>query len=298
MPAGAVIKGHTAGNPAAFCDVLLFTETEVTGETVTQIRTTSPTLARLLSDRQIDRTRQDGQTFYAVIDMIRALTGTAYPEDVWSELKRRDAHLALLTQTFETTEADGTVRQAEFVDVQGVLRVVQSLDSPRAERIKRWLAFTGQQRLAEARNPELAVLRARREYEAKGYDRRWIDKRVRSVSARHELTSEWARRGATDSQQYRELTNELTRGSFGLDVEGYRRYKGLTGSNRKLRDHMSDLELVLNQLAEQTAVALHKTRGSQGYDELVRDARDAGEIVAQARREIEARSGQPVVAAR
>src|SRR5688500_17555912 len=144
---------------------------------------------------------------------------------------------------------------------------------------------------------ERLILRARRHYERAGYTRLWIDQRMRSVSARHELTSEWYRRGVRDSEQFRGLSNELYVAAFGMDVETYRRYKGLFRTRENLRDHMSDLELSLLSLAETTAVQLHRTRRSTGFDALLLDAKDAGQAVRRARTEIEAQLGRPVVSA-
>ena len=164
----------------------------------------------------------------------------------------------------------------------------------RTEINAKWLARSATRRLQEAENTERLVLRARRLYERRGYSRRWVDKRLHGMSARHELTGEWHKRGATESESFRALTNRLMHSGFGMDAEMYRRYKNLTGASRNLRDHMSDLELALTTLGETVAVALHRARDSHGFDQLDADARDAGEIVAQTRQQIEHRSGRPV----
>ena len=258
----------------------------------------STALNTLLSDPKIDRAQQEGQTLYSAIDVVAALSESAHPGELWADLKGREPVLARLAEVLETTDADGTTRTAEFVDLGGVFRIVQAMPasaSAKAERVKAWLAKSAVERLAEVDNPDLAVARARKLYDRKGFDRRWVSKRLGGVSTRHELAGEWARRGATESDHYRGLTNELTKAGFGLDVEGYRRYKGLTRTGRSLRDHMTDLELVLTNLGEATAAALSKDRDSQGLEELTRDVRDAGDIVAAARKEIESRRGKPVV---
>ena len=144
---------------------------------------------------------------------------------------------------------------------------------------------------------ERLILRARRHYEREGYSRLWIDQRMRSVSARHELTSEWYRRGARDAEQFRALTNELFIAAFGMDVEAYRRYKGLFRTRENLRDHMTDIELSLVSLAETTTVELHRRRRSSGFEAMLLDAKDAGKIIARTRRDIEAESGGPVISA-
>lgn len=256
----------------------------------------STALKTLLSDPTIDRTQQQGRQLYNAIDVVAALTHSAHPGELWADLKVREPALARLADVLETTDADGTVRTAEFVDLAGVFRIVQAVPaSPKADRVKAWLARSAAERLAEVDNPDLAIARARKLYEGKGHDRRWVSRRLGGVATRHDLAGEWAKRGAIESEHYRALTNELTKAGFGLDVESYRRYKGLNGSGRNLRDHMTDLELVLMNLAEATAVALSKDRDSQGLEALTRDVVDAGNVVAAAREQIEARRGKPVV---
>jgi hypothetical protein len=144
---------------------------------------------------------------------------------------------------------------------------------------------------------ERLILRARRHYERAGYSRLWIDQRMRSVSARHELTSEWYRRGVRESEHFRALTNEFFVYAFGMDVEAYRRYKGLFRTGQNLRDHMTDLELSLAALGETTAVELHRARNSRGFEWLLLDAKDAGQIVRRARNEVEAQLGRSVISA-
>ncbi|HLL89728.1 MAG TPA: hypothetical protein VK324_10510 [Tepidisphaeraceae bacterium] len=256
----------------------------------------STALNALLSDPKIDRTQQQGRMLYNAIDVVEALSGSAHPGELWADLKVREPALARIADVLETTDTDGTARTAEFVDLAGVFRIVQAVPpSPKAERVKTWLAKTAAERLAEADNPELAIARVRKLHERKGHDRRWVSKRLGTVATRHDLAGEWARRGATDSDHYRWLTNELTKAGFGLDVEGYGRYKSLNGSNRSLRDHMTDLELSLMNLAEVTAAALSKDRDSHGLEELTRDVVNAGQVAAAAREQIEVHRGKPVV---
>ena len=150
------------------------------------------------------------------------------------------------------------------------------------------------QRLEELDDPELAMLRTRQAYEQQGYSRRWIDQRMRSVSVRHELAGEWYRRGVRDSEQFRSLTNALMHSAFGMDVEAYRRHKGLFGTRHGLRDHMNDLELALLALAETTAVELHRRRKSNGLDALLLDVKDVGQIVATTRRQLESALGTAI----
>src|SRR5215212_1859131 len=168
-----------------------------------------------------------------------------------------------------------TVERLQDLEIDRVRRFVESIPMAdrEGERVRKWLAATARERLEEEKNPELAVLRTRRLYEQKGYSRRWVDKRLRGVSARHELTGEWYKRGATESDQFRQLTNDLMRGAFGMEVEEYRRFKHLFKTGENLRDHMSDLELALTALGETVAVALHRDRDSGNFDQLLADAK-------------------------
>jgi hypothetical protein len=228
--------------------------------------------------------------------VIRILAETEFAEEYWRELKAREPVLSSSEHRVDVEDSGGPVT-VEATDQAGVLRLIQSIPSAKAERLKKWLVESAVQRLEEQGNPELAVLRLRRSYMEEGYSPRWIDKRLRGVSTRQELTSEWARRGASESEQYRALTNAIMEGAFGMDVEGMRRYKNVAGTNRNLRDHMCDLELVLVALGETAAVTLGRNRGSQGVDELLADARDAGRIAGSARQQIEQGSNKKPEAA-
>ena len=251
---------------------------------------------RMLLERDaIRRIEQDGQTYYAAADLVGALVESERPEEYWRDLKQREPKLSTICEQLEAVGPDGVPEVTDMVDLAGALRLIQSIPTPRAERIKQWLAQSAVQRLNEEENPELAVLRSRKLYQDQGYSKRWIDKRLRGVAARHELTGEWFKRGVSDSEEFRTLTNELFNGAFGMDVASYRRYKNLSRPGDNLRDHMSDLELILTMLGETAAAALHRDRSSQGFEELVKDVRDAGEIAARTRLEIEARSTRPVV---
>jgi hypothetical protein len=252
-------------------------------------------IAALLSDPRVRRGYLDGKTYYAIADLVRIVAETEFPVEYWTELKKREPALAAIEDRVEVEQAGGP-ELVEATDQAGVLRLIQSIPSPRAERLKKWLVESAVQRLEEQDNPELAVLRLRRAYEDKGYSPRWIDKRLRGVSTRHELTREWARRGATESDQYRALTNAIMEGAFGMDVEGMRRYKNLQGPGQNLRDYLSDLELVLVALGETAAVTLGRNRGSQGVDELFADAQDAGRIAGSARQQIEQGSNKRTAA--
>jgi len=238
----------------------------------------------------------DGDVRFAVAEVVAALAEDCDDgRKLWEQLVLDEPELGAIIRPATFILADGSSKIRDSVDSEGVFRLAQSIRSRTAERVKRWLSRAARQRLEESTNPELAALRARRLYERKGHDRRWIDQRLRGISARHELVGEWYRRGVRESEQFRGLTNELMHGAFGMDVEGLRRYKRLNGASQHLRDHMSDLELALTALGETVAVTLHRSRDSRGCAQLAADAKDAGEIVAITRAQIEQRTGRPVM---
>src|SRR5437868_1885052 len=206
--------------------------------------------------------------FFAAVDIVAALTSGRRPEVYLADLKTREPALGGLCAqvTFPAGDAGETVN-LDAVNIEGVLRLVQSIPTATAERLRCWLAHTAKERLEEEKNPELAVMRTRRLYEQKGYSRRWVDKRLRGVSARHELTGEWFKRGATDSDQYRALTNALMKCAFGMEVEQYRNFKSLYKTGENLRDYMTGLELALTALGETVAVELHCDHDSRGYEQ-------------------------------
>lgn len=252
-------------------------------------------LLGLLNGPLVRRVQAGDQVLYALMDVVKVLAEAADPATYWAKMLGREPQLAGLAVPAEFAGLNGRSESLDALNFEGVLRLVQSIPSPRCERIKAWLAASARQRLEEAQNPELVALRARRLYEQQGYGRRWVDKRLRGISARHELTSEWHQRGAEQSDDFRVLTNELLHSAFGMDVEGYRRYKNLLGTTANLRDHMTDLELALTSLGETTAVALHQARSSRGIERLVSDVKDAGRVVARTLEEIQEQTGGHVV---
>jgi hypothetical protein len=230
-------------------------------------RTGTTALERLLCDQRISSTIVDGRLLYDTEGVLAALGATA------------------------TASAVPTA----WLDVSGVLQLILSVNTPRAKALKRWVIESARQRMDEAHNPELAFLRAQKLYRRRGYDKRWIDKRLRSASTRQDLVGEWHRRGAGDSEHYRDLTNRLMTEAFGMDVETYRRYKGLSRATEKLRDHMTDLELALVSLAETAATGLSRDRNSTNLQQLQKDVTDAGKIVAHTRNQIERAGGKPII---
>ena len=232
--------------------------------------------------------------------MVGLLTENAAPRRYWSDLKRK-----LHDEGFEPYEkivqlkmlsADGKQRLTDAADAETLLRIIQPIPSPKAEPLKQWLARVGTERLREMENPALAADRLRQEYRRLGYDDEWIGQRLLNIVTRDELTGEWQQRGVEEGRQFAALTDTLYSGTFDVSVREHQTIKHI-GRTQNLRDSMTRVELALSTLAEATAAELHQTRDSQGYEELRSDAREAGEVGGAARRDIEARTGHPVVSA-
>ena len=239
----------------------------------------------------------DQKWYFSIADVIEALTDSANVKDYIKKMRRRDPELNANWGTncppLELIAPDGKRRKTQCANAESILRIIQSIPSPKAEPFKRWLAKVGYERLEEIENPELSMERMQALYEKKGYPKEWIDKRMRGIAVRQDLTDEWKNRGARTSVDYAILTNEIMQGAFDLKVEDYKQVKGLEREN--LRDHMTDIELILTMLGEATATKLHRDRDSQGLEPLKKDAQEGGAVAGSTRRDIERRSGKPVV---
>jgi DNA-damage-inducible protein D len=240
--------------------------------------------------------------FYSITDVIAVLVPDSLdPSSYWRTLKRRlkeeegfDETAAQIIQ-YRLKSKDGKFRLTDTANRQTLLRLIQSVPSPRAEPVRQWLAQVGEERFEEIEHPEAALERVREAYRVKGYDDDWIEARIRGNVIRNELTDEWRGRGAKEEAgDFAILTNVLTKGTFGLTIASYKTYK-LLPTRSNLRDHMTPLELALTSLSEATAITLHRNRESRGFPALERDATDAGATAGKAREVIEADIGQPVV---
>ena len=192
-------------------------------------------------------------------------------------------------------ETEGGIQRLNCANTEGLFRIIQSIPSPQAEPFKRWLAQVGYERVKEIENPELAMGRMQDLYEKKGYPKEWIDKRLRGIAVRQDLTDEWKGRGAESGKEFAILTNEIMQGTFDLKVDEYKQVKSLAREN--LRDHMTDIELILTMLAEATTTKLHRDRDSQGMEPLKKDAKDGGAVAGRTRNDIEHQTGKPVISA-
>jgi len=237
------------------------------------------------------------QWLFSVIDVVGALSGSTNPRKYWSVLKMRlkkeGSQLATNCSQLKMLSADGKSYLTDVANTEALLRLVQSIPSPRAEPFKLWLAQVGYERLEENEDPELTIDRALETYLAKGYSKDWINQRLKSIEVRKELTDEWEQRGVSKGQEFAILTDEITRAWAGLSTKGYKQHKGLKKEN--LRDNMTNLELVLNMLAEATTTEISKEKLPQSLDESRVVARQGGEVAGNARKEIEAKTGKKVI---
>lgn len=248
--------------------------------------------------KHIRKILHEGEWWFSVIDVIEVLTGSDRPRKYWSDLKKKLASEGYVEVSdkigqLKMLAPDGKMRLTDCANTETMFRIIQSIPSAKVEPLKRWLAKVGKERIDEIENPELSMERMKSLYEKKGYPKDWIDKRMRGIAVRQDLTDEWQNRGARTSLEYAILTSEIMEGAFDLKVEDYKQVKGLEREN--LRDHMTDIELILTMLAEATTTKLHRDRDSKGFEPLKRDAQEGGAVAGSTRKDIERRSGKAVV---
>jgi hypothetical protein len=239
----------------------------------------------------------DQKWYFSVQDVVQLLTDTAYVKDYIKKIKKRDAELnsnwGTICPLLEMIAADGRKRKVQTANAQGLLRIIQSIPSSKAEPFKQWLAQVGSDRLDEIENPELASQRTRELYKLKGYPEDWIEKRMRSIAIREELTEEWKNRGVKEQIEYAILTAEISKATFGLTPYEYKEVKGLKSQN--LRDHMTDLELIFSMLGEASTKEIAVNTDTQGFEQNKRAAKAGGKIAGDARKQLEIKSGKKVV---
>jgi hypothetical protein len=235
--------------------------------------------------------------FFSVIDVIEALTGTDRPRKYWNDLKaklaKEGSQLSENIGQLKMPAEDGRMRLTDVADTTQILRLIQSVPSPKAEPFKQWLAQVGYERIEETEDPELSFDRAMETYLAKGYSKAWINQRLKSIEVRKELTDEWENRGVKRGMDFAVLTDIITKAWSGKSVKQYKKHKDLKKEN--LRDHMTNLELVLNMLAEATTSEISKKKKPATLDESKVVARQGGTVAGNARKEIEVRTGDKVV---
>ena len=255
----------------------------------------------VFQETTIRRTWHNEEWWFALSDVIAVLTDSADPRQYIKKMRSRDAALDANWGTTCTPLAllapDGKQRETNCANTEGLFRIIQSIPSPKAEPFKRWLAQVGYERVKEIENPELASARAKELYQAKGYPQAWIEKRLRSITVRGELTDEWKARGVAEGREYSILTAEIARATFGITPSEHSQLKSLdkvkTGNN--LRDHMTDLELIFTMLGEASTTEIARRGDALGFIENRTSAKQGGTIAGNARKALEAKTGQPVV---
>ncbi|MDP2279572.1 MAG: Bro-N domain-containing protein, partial [Nitrospirota bacterium] len=250
----------------------------------------------LFKGRKIRKTIHKNEWWFVIVDVVAALTDSLQPDGYLKDMRRRDPELSkgwgqIATPLFIKTE--GGQQKVNCANTEGIFRIIQSIPSPKAEPFKRWLAKVGYERIQEIENPELATRRTRMLYKLKGYPDDWIEKRMRGIAIREELTDEWKGRGAKEEQDYEILTAEISKATFGVTPGEYKNIKGLKREN--LRDHMDDFELIFNMLGERSTTEIHRTEDSQGMNKLKSDAKSGGDIAGNARKQLEKRLGKSIV---
>ncbi len=246
--------------------------------------------------KEVRRTLHNNEWWFVITDVVAALTDSTDPARYLKDMRRRDVVLSkgwvqIATPLVISTSGGG--QKLNCANTEGLFRIIQSIPSPKAEPFKRWLAKVGYERVQEIEDPELAAKRTRAIYKAKGYSDDWVEKRMRSIAIRDELTDEWKKRGVKEQREYGILTAEISEATFGLTPSEYARYKKLKREN--LRDHMTDLELIFSMLGEAATTEIARNRDAQGFPQNKKVARAGGDVAGTARKDLETKSGRKVV---
>ncbi len=255
----------------------------------------------LFESKQVRRLWSDEKQrwFFSIIDVCEILSETDNPRRYWSDLKRKlknegaDELYEIIVQ-LKIEAGDGKKRETDCADAEGLFRIIQSIPSPKAEPFKRWLAKVGYERLEEIENPELAAKRMREIYKQKGYSDEWIEKRMRGINIRDELTEEWKKRGVKEQKEYAILTAEISKATFGMTPAEYKAFKELDKPKDNLRDHMTDLELIFTMLGEASTTEIARKKDAQGFADNKKAAIKGGSVAGNARRDLEEKSGTKV----
>ncbi len=243
---------------------------------------------------------QEQQWYFSVVDVVAVLTDSVNPRDYWFKMKKRvhsedGIELSTICRQLKMKSSDGKFYNTDAANVKALFRIIQSIPSPKAEPFKQWLSQVGYERILEIENPELAQERMKELYEKKGYPKDWIDKRLRGMAIRQNLTDEWKARGITKEKDYAILTAEISKATFGLTPSQYKEVKGLTKKNQNLRDHMTDLELIFTMLGERVTTEISQQEKPVSFDENKVVARRGGKVAGVARKETEKELGHSVI---
>ncbi len=254
----------------------------------------------VFESKNIRRIWYEGEWFFSVIDVVGALTESVNPRDYWFKMKSRVAtedefQLSTICRQLKLEAPDGKNRLTDCANTQALFRIIQSIPSPKAEPFKQWLAKVGYERVLEIENPELAQERMKQFYKLKGYTKDWIDKRVRGIAIRQNLTDEWKERGIKHDSDFAILTSEITKATFGLTPSEYKEFKGLKKKNQNLRDHMNDLELIFTMLGEKVTTEISQIEKPDTLDKNKKVAKRGGGVAGKARKETEKELGKSII---
>jgi len=247
---------------------------------------------------KIRRVWHNEQWFFSVVDVVQVLTDSPTPRQYWGKIKDREfqqLELSPIWVQLKLPSADGKKYETDCANTESMFRIIQSLPSKKAEPFKRWLAKVGYERIQEIENPELAQDRVKEYYELKGYPEDWIDKRLRGIAIRQDLTDEWKNREIQEQKDFAILTNEISKATFGKTVGEYKKFKGLERDSQNLRDHMTDWELLLTMVGEKATTDITISKDSQGFDECRNSAVEGGTIAKNTRKELEQKTGKTVI---
>ncbi len=258
---------------------------------------TTPHIA-IFKGKEVRRIIHEKEWWFSVVDVVRILTDSADARDYWYRMKVRvknddGIELSTICRQLKLESADGKKYETDCADTEGIFRIIQSIPSPKAEPFKRWLAKVGYERIQEIEDPELATKRTRTLYKLKGYSDGWIEKRMRGIAIREELTDEWKNRGVKEDREFAILTAEISKAAFGMTPSQYKKFKGLKREN--LRDHMDDLELIFSMLGEASTTKIARSKDAKGFVENKVAARKGGKIAGDARKKLELESGSRIV---
>ncbi|MDD4052164.1 MAG: Bro-N domain-containing protein [candidate division Zixibacteria bacterium] len=248
----------------------------------------------LFQKREIRKVFHGNEWYFSIIDVIEALADTPEPASYWGKMKKNDPQLSREWTKLKLAGKDGRDRDSECANTEELFRVIQSITSPNAEPFKRWLARVGYERIEEFQNPEIAIKRAILTYKIKGYSDEWIDVRVRTILSRKELTGEWQKRGVKD-KEYAILTDVISEATFGIKTKKHKELKGLAEKGHALRDHMTDLELVLTMLGEKSTTMIANKIDAYGFNENKKAAKAGGSVAGEARNNLEKQLGETIV---
>ncbi|MBK9502319.1 MAG: hypothetical protein KBF99_03970 [Leptospiraceae bacterium] len=254
----------------------------------------------VFESKSIRRIWFNEEWYFSVVDIVGVLTDSLDAKDYWYKMKNRvqledGLELSTICRQLKLEASDGKKYKTDCSNAQGLFRIIQSIPSPKAEPFKQWLAKVGYERVQEIENPELAQERMKELYEQKGYPKDWIDKRLRGIAIRQNLTDEWKERGVHSEKDYAILTSEISKATFGLTPNEYKQVKGLTKKTQNLRDHMTDLELIFTMLGEKVTTEISKKEKPDTFDKNKKVAKRGGSVAGNARKQTEKELGTSII---